>query len=126
MAAPGLRSIADLAELATQARHVRAHYAPVHQGEAAQIGVYLLEPGGGIPAHRHTASWDISLVIEGEIEARFLQDGAWQATRCGCRAINLVPPGVVHAISNSSATEPARFLLVQSPSRNFDFLRTEG
>jgi quercetin dioxygenase-like cupin family protein len=40
-----------------------------------QVNVYILEPGGRIPAHKHSASWDICFVIEGEIEARFSEGG---------------------------------------------------
>jgi quercetin dioxygenase-like cupin family protein len=115
-------TIPDLSALLYEAKHVLARKALVHQTDEVQINVYVLEPGGRIPAHRHSASWDISFVIEGEIEARFA-DG--RTVRCGAQAINLVPPGTVHEIANASATRPAKFLLIQSPSRSFDFVKSE-
>jgi quercetin dioxygenase-like cupin family protein len=117
------KTIPDLASLAYQDRHVRAHHALVHKTEDVQVGVYLLEPGGAIPRHRHSTSWDIALVIEGEIEARMGAGGAARSVRLAAHGMNLVPPGVEHEIVNPSASEPARFLLVQSPARGFDFIR---
>jgi len=115
-------TIPDLASLSYEAKHVLAHKALVHQTDDVQVNVYVLEPGGRIPAHRHSTSWDISYVIEGEIEARF---GDGRTVRCGPQAINLVPPETVHEIANPSATLPAKFLLIQSPSRGFDFIKSD-
>ena len=117
------RTITDPKSLAFTDRHVGAHYAAVHQTDALQIGIYVLDPGGCIPPHRHSVSWDIALVLEGEIEARIGEGPAARVVRCGVHAMNLVPPGIVHTLRNPSADAPARFLLVQSPSRDFDFLR---
>lgn len=119
-------TILDLAALAYEARHILAHRALVHQTDDVQVAVYVLEPGGRVPPHRHSTSWDISLVIEGEIDAHFTEDGTARTVRCGARAINLVPPGVEHEIVNASAVLPAKFLLIQSPSHSFDFVRTEA
>ncbi|SEF15019.1 Cupin domain-containing protein [Rhizobiales bacterium GAS191] len=118
-------TILDLSSLPYDAKHVLAHKALLHQTDEVQINVYVLEPGGRIPAHRHSTSWDISFVIEGEIEARFTESGTVRTVRCGKQAINLVPPGTVHEIANASTTQPAKFLLIQSPSRNFDFVKCE-
>jgi quercetin dioxygenase-like cupin family protein len=118
-------TILDLAALAYEAKHILAHKALVHQTDEVQVNVYVLEPGGRIPPHRHSTSWDISLVIEGEIEARFTEGGKPRTVRCGAQAMNLVPPGVVHEIVNPSAVRPAKFLLIQSPSHSFDFVKVE-
>jgi quercetin dioxygenase-like cupin family protein len=117
-------TILDLSTLPYEAKHVLAHKALLHQTDAEQINVYVLEPGGRIPAHRHNMSWDISFVIEGEIEARFTEGDSVRTVHCGRQAINLVPPGTVHEIANTSTTQPAKFLLIQSPSRNFDFVKS--
>jgi len=118
-------TILDLSTLHYDANHVSAHKALVHQTDEVRINVYVLEPGGRIPAHRHSASWDISFVIEGEIEARFTAGTTLRTVRCGKHAINLVPPGTVHEIANVSTSLPAKFLLIQSPSRSFDFVKSE-
>jgi quercetin dioxygenase-like cupin family protein len=118
-------TILDLSTLLYDARHILAHKALVHQTDEVQVNVYVLEPGGRIPAHRHSSSWDISFVIDGEIEARFIEDGMVRTVRCGSQAINLVPPGTVHEIANASMTRSARFLLIQSPSRGFDFINSD-
>ena len=111
-------TILDILTLPYDAKHVLAHKALLHQTDEVQINVYILDPGGRIPAHRHSMSWDISFVIEGEIEARFTEGGTVRTVRCGKQAVNLVPPGVVHEIANASMVQPARLLLIQSPSRN--------
>jgi len=119
----GSRTITDPKSLPFTDRHVGAHYAAVHRTDALQIGIYALDPGGCIPPHRHSVSWDIALVLEGEIEACIGEGPAARVVRCGVHAMNLVPPGIVHTLRNPSADAQARFLLVQSPSRDFDFLR---
>jgi quercetin dioxygenase-like cupin family protein len=118
-------TILDLSTLLYDAKHILAHKALVHQTDEMQVNVYVLEPGGCIPAHRHSTSWDISFVIEGEIEARFVEDGRVRTVQCGSQAVNLVPPGTVHEIANVSTTQPAKFLLIQSPSRSFDFIKLD-
>lgn len=123
MSEASARTIAELASLPYTDRHVHAHYAPVHRSDEVQIGIYALDPGGCIPPHRHSKSWDIALVLEGEIEACVGEGTGMRVARCGVHAMNLVPPGIVHTLRNPSANVPARFLLVQSPSRDFDFLR---
>ncbi|MGA3399668.1 MAG: cupin domain-containing protein [Acetobacteraceae bacterium] len=119
----GARTIGDLATLDYVERHIGARYAVLHRTDEMQAGVYVLAPGGRIPAHRHSTSWDFALVLEGEIEAQVGEGGAARVMRCGPHAVNLVPPGTVHAIRNPSSDAAARFLLVQSPSKGFDFLR---
>ena len=125
MSAAEATTIFDVATLAFEARHALAHAAVVHRTDDVQVSVYVLEPGGRVPAHRHSAAWDISFVFEGEIEARFIEGDRVRIVRCGAHAINLVPPGAVHEIANASATRPAKFLLIQSPSRDFDFIKCE-
>jgi len=125
MPEPQARTIADLAALDYVDRHIRARYAAVHRTDEMQAGIYELAPGGRIPAHRHSASWDFAVVLDGEIEARIGAGEGARVVRCGAHAINLVPPGTVHELRNVGDA-PARFLLVQSPSRGFDFLREGG
>ena len=117
------KTIADLSQLTYDAKHIGARKALVHQTDDVQISVYVLEPGGRIPLHRHTSSWDVSFVIEGEIEALFGEGEGARSVRCSPQAMNLVPPGTLHEIANPSATVPAKFLLIQSPSRGFDFIK---
>lgn len=117
------RTIVDPGSLPTTDRHVGAHYAPVHRTDELRIGIYRLDPDGQIPPHRHSRSWDIALVLEGAIDVTIADAAQPRVVRCEEHAINLVPPGIVHAIRNASAEASARFMLVQSPSRDFDFLR---
>jgi quercetin dioxygenase-like cupin family protein len=121
---PHIRSIPDFSALSYDQKHVLARKALVHQTDDVQVNVYVLEPGGRVPAHHHSHSWDISVVMEGEIEVRFLNDGEANTLRCQCRAITMVPPGTVHEISNPSTADNATFLLIQSPSKNFDFIKS--
>ena len=118
-----VRSIPDFSALSYDEKHILARKALVHQTDEVQVNVYVLEPGGRVPAHQHSQSWDISVVMEGEIEVRFLSDGDARALRCQRQAITMVPPGTVHEISNPSATDHATFLLIQSPSKSFDFVK---
>jgi quercetin dioxygenase-like cupin family protein len=104
-------------------RHHGAHYAAIHRTDEVQAGFYVLDPGGEIPPHRHSASWDIAVVLEGEIEATMGEGGAARTVRLRPQAVNLVPPGTRHVLRNPSPTAPARFLLLQSPAKGFDFRR---
>jgi quercetin dioxygenase-like cupin family protein len=119
------RIIAGPAALSFLDRHINARYAPVHRTEEVQVGMYVLDPGGRVPAHHHSTSWDIAVVLEGEIEIRVGAGEQARTVRCTAQAISVVPPGTVHEIRNAAADKPARFVLVQSPSRGFDF-RPEG
>lgn len=121
---PDVRSISDFSELNYEDKHILARKALVHQTDDVQVNVYVLQPGGRIPSHQHSRSWDISVVMEGEIEVRFSSDGETKTLQCKRQAINMVPPGTVHEILNPSAAEPANFLLIQSPSKSFDFVRS--
>jgi quercetin dioxygenase-like cupin family protein len=121
--AHSIRTIPDFSALSYDEKHIQARKALIHQTDEVQINVYVLEPGGRIPAHRHSQSWDISAVMEGEIEIQFHENGNARTVRCKHPAINMVPPGTVHEISNPSATDRAAFLLIQSPSKSFDFVR---
>lgn len=38
--------------------------------------------------------------------------------------MHIVPPGTIHEIVNASTTEPLTFLLIQSPSKGYDFIRS--
>lgn len=116
------RIIRDFDSLPFEAKHVLAQKALVHQVPEMQMNVYQLEPGGKIPAHRHTSSWDISIVTEGEIEARYFEAGESTVEVCPIGCITIVPPGTVHEISNPSHTSRATFILIQSPSDGFDFI----
>jgi quercetin dioxygenase-like cupin family protein len=117
--------IADLASLAYEDKHIRARRALALQTDELLVSVYELEPGGRILAHRHSVSWDVSLVLEGEIEARFKDGESFRSARLGPHMMSFVPPGAVHEIRNPSPDKVAKFLLVQSPGRGFDF-RREG
>jgi quercetin dioxygenase-like cupin family protein len=95
----------------------------VHQQDEVQVHAYVLKPGGRIKSHYHTKGWDIFFVIEGEFEAGHSRDGT--SIRCGKHAMHLVPPGTIHEIVNVRTTEPLKFLLTQSPSKGYDFIRSD-
>jgi quercetin dioxygenase-like cupin family protein len=126
MTTNALKTFADLSSLSYDPKHVRAFKALVHQTDEVQVNVYVLEPGGRIPMHRHSASWDISFVIEGEIEARIHEGDDVRTVRCGPQSMTVIPPGTLHEVANAGATGQAKFLLIQSPSRNFDFIKETG
>ena len=117
------RTIADLAALAYEDKHIKAHKALVHQTPELQLNVYVLDPGGMVPPHLHSSSWDIAFVIEGEIEISVEYDGEMRLVNCRSGALNFVPPGTKHCLRNRSETQIARFLLIQSPAHAFDFVR---
>ena len=121
-----VRTISDLSQLSFGDKHIKARKALVHQTDEVQVNCYVLQPGGRIPAHEHSKSWDISYVVSGTLEARFIEDGQMRRVICTAGAINLVPPGTAHEVSNPSASEATTFLLIQSPSKDFDFLPAAG
>ncbi|HKM63975.1 MAG TPA: cupin domain-containing protein [Acidisphaera sp.] len=125
MPPPRPRTIPDLTALESTARHERARRALVHQTDDIQISHYTIDPGGRVPRHRHSVSWDIAVVLEGAIDIRMECDGETTQVRCGEQAVNIVPPGMPHEIANAGDTV-ARVLLIQSPSKGFDFVRAEG
>ncbi len=106
-----------------QDNSVLVRKALVHQQDEVHIHVYVLEPGGRVKSHYHTENWDIFFVIEGELEARHSRNGT--SIRCARHAMHLVPPGTIHEIVNASTTEPLKFLLIQSPSKGYDFIRSD-
>ncbi len=112
----------ELATLDYDTKHIGARKALVHETAEVQISVYVLEPGGFVPSHHHTSSWDISVILEGELDVTYTEDGATRTMRCRADNVNLVPPGLVHEISNPSETKRARYLLIQSPGHCADFV----
>jgi quercetin dioxygenase-like cupin family protein len=117
------RVIPDLAHLAFEDKHIKARKALVQQTDDVQMNVYVLQPGGRIPAHQHSRSWDISYVVAGRLESCYVEGG--QSCRVVCQAgtVTLIPPGTVHEVTNPSETDAVTFLLIQSPAKDFDFLR---
>lgn len=122
MSAPAPRIISDLSQLAFDDKHIKARKATIHQTDEVQVNIYVLQPQGRIPAHRHSRSWDISVVLNGVLTMSVEDGGDLRRTTCHAGAVSLVPPGTLHEVSNPSNSEPATFLLVQSPSKDFDFL----
>ncbi len=112
-----------LSSLAFTPRHQGAHRALVQQTEDLQFVIYRLDPGGRIPPHHHSRSWDISLVLEGALIVTCEHPEVARTRRCERGAISIIPPGIVHAIANASEDEPATFALMQSPGAGFDFVR---
>jgi quercetin dioxygenase-like cupin family protein len=121
-----VRTIADPSQLSFSNKHINARKALIHQTDEVQVNLYVLQPGGRIPAHEHSKSWDISFVVSGRLEASFLEDGQIRRVVCAEGAVNLVPPGTAHEVSNPSPSETTTFLLIQSPSKDFDFLPVAG
>ena len=99
------------------------HNALVHKQDEVQIHAYELKPGGVISSHYHTKNWDIFYIIEGEFTA--YHNKSETPSRGGKNAMHLIPPGAVHEIVNLSKTEVLKFLLIQSPSKEFDFIRSD-
>jgi quercetin dioxygenase-like cupin family protein len=114
--------IAQLAALSYGPKHRRAARAKVVSTDAFNVSVYLLSPNGGIPAHRHSQSWDVVVVLEGTLRIRSLGADGPEVFLCGPGAIHIVRPDVPHEVENPSEIEDARFLLIQGPSHGFDFL----
>lgn len=117
-----VRIIADLMQLPFEDKHIKARKALIHQTDPLQVQIYDLQPQGCIPPHRHSRSWDIAIVLDGVIEACHLENGQTRTSLCRRGGATVVPPGVVHEVRNPSPSDPARFLLIQSPAKDFDFL----
>ena len=114
--------IAQLAALSYGPKHRRAAQAKVVATDAFNVSVYLLSPNGGIPAHRHSQSWDVTIVLEGTLRIRSFGADGPEVFLCGPGAIHIIRPDVPHEVENPSEIEDARFLLIQGPSQGFDFL----
>lgn len=114
--------IAGLSALSYEPKHRRAAQAKIIATDAFNLSIYLLAPKGGIPAHKHSRSWDVAVVLEGMIRIRSLRADGPEDFLCRPGAIHIVRPGVPHEVDNLSEIDDARFLLIQGPSQGFDFL----
>ncbi|MFK0280878.1 cupin domain-containing protein [Streptomyces sp. NPDC090499] len=114
--------IIDFTALPFESKHLLASKALIHKASELQASVYVLEPGGAIPRHHHSVSWDISIVTEGRIESSCETAGGVETSLCGVGSVTIIPPGFKHWIRNPDPVEKASFILVQSPTDGFDFL----
>lgn len=112
--------IEDLKRLRYTPKHRDAMQAKALAIEPFNVSVYLLGPGGAIPPHRHSTSWDLIVVLEGAL--LIAAEDVSEPHLCATGAIHATPPSTVHTVKNASLTDQARFLLVQSPTAGFDFL----
>lgn len=112
--------IEDLKCLRYAPKHRETMQAKALASEPFNVSIYLLGPGGAVPPHTHSTSWDLIVVLEGELLIE--TEEAPEPHVCATGAIHLTPPGMVHAVRNASLTAQARFLLVQGPTAEFDFL----
>ena len=90
----------------------------ISQSDAAQVSVYRLEPGCGVPLHRHTRADDFFVGLKGEANIRAEAENTTFVLRAGscCR----VARGVRHEVVNTSTVEVAVFVLVHAPYEAFD------
>lgn len=92
--------------------------------EAHLVGVFecTMPPGGGFPfAHVHDEHEEVFSVLEGEVEYRLGE--VWTVATVGSTIC--VPPGVVHALCNSSRY-PARHLVVHAPPTALEMMEEIG
>lgn len=90
---PRLISPADTVRLATLVRPA--------DGTAASVFFEVWEPGGSQPPNSHPGSAEIFVVLRGT--GRAYSDGHVAGLRAG--DVLVLPPGSVHRIENTSATE---------------------
>ena len=90
----------------------------ISQTDAAQVSIYRLEPGCGVPLHSHTRVDDFFVGLKGEATIRADAQGPPFVLRAGscCR----VARGVRHEVRNMSLVEAAVFVLVHTPYEGFD------
>ena len=115
-------AVDDVASIAFEKLRPGCEKGLLHQDAPAQTGAFRVQPGSGIPPHRHSRVHDLFIGVKGLLEIRYegehgsglfvLKPGAF------CR----VPPGVRHEVMNPSKTDEALFVLVHAPYEGFDIL----
>ena len=114
-------ALADVTALAFEARRPGCARSLLHEDEGMRAIVLRVQPGSGVPAHKHAGAHDLFLGIKGELEIRW--DGGCWLLRAGgfCR----VAPGVRHEVSNRSDVNEAFCVLLHTRPGQFDFVETE-
>lgn len=94
----------------------------IYQTDDAQASIYRLEPGCGVPPHRHSRADDLFVGLKGEAAIRTdgVKDAATFTLRAGCCC--RVGRGVRHEVVNTSPVDVALFVLVHAPYKGFDHL----
>jgi quercetin dioxygenase-like cupin family protein len=96
----------------------------LQEDAASQASVFRVRPGSGVPTHRHSHTRDLFLGIKAEIEIHYEDQYSNGVFVLRPGAFCSMPPGVRHAVSNSSKTNEALFLLVHTAYRDFDTVPT--
>src|SRR5882672_8497121 len=104
--------------------HGRCSKAILHQVAEAETSLFSIGPGQQLDMHLHTRTWDLFFVVSGLGEIRYRGKTGADTIPMPVRAFCAIPPGYEHEVRNLSATEPFSFLMIHTPWRGYDHIRT--
>jgi mannose-6-phosphate isomerase-like protein (cupin superfamily) len=112
--------------LAATGRNTHGHCskAVLHQVAEAETSLFSVGPGQYLAMHSHTRTWDLFFVVSGLGEIRYRGEAGTDTIPMPVRAFCAIPPGYEHEVRNLSATEPFSFLMIHTPWRDYDHIRT--
>ena len=96
--------------------------AVLQEDPSVQAGAFRIQPGSGVPDHRHSRAHDLFIGIKGEIEIRHETERGDEVFTLKPGAFFSVAAGVRHGVSNVSTSAEALFVLVHAPYEGFDIL----
>ena len=124
MAQTSVITAPDLRKIVGDERRPGCSKGILFQDAVAEASVFRVQPGSGVPAHRHSRVYDLFVGIAGEVAISY--DGPKGRDRFALKAgaFCAMPPGVPHEVLNTGAVE-AVFYLVHAPQEGYDYLPGE-
>lgn len=116
-------TVGDVKAFPGEQRHNGCSKGIMHAGEEAEVSVFVVKPGGGVPVHLHSRSHDLFIGISGEVEILYEGQQGSGKVALGARAFCSMPPGVRHEVRNANATQEAVFIMIHAPQAGYDFVR---
>ena len=118
---PDVVSYPDLRALPFESRRPGYARALLHRDRGSRALVLRLQPGGRVPAHRHSSVLDLFIGLEGAIEI------GWSGKRMKIQpgGVCRIPPGVRHEVFNPSAGQDAYCVLLHAGPGPFDFVQED-
>lgn len=113
--------IEDMTRVAFESRRPGCAKGVMHVESSVQTAVFHVAPGSGVPAHLHSAVYDLFVGVKGLLQIRYegqRERGVFELKPGGFCAM---PPGVKHEVFNPGA-EDAYFLIVHAPHDGYDFV----
>ena len=117
-------ALSDVLAATGRNTHEHCSKAVLHQVAEAETSLFSVDPGQQLAMHSHSRTWDLFFVVSGLGEIRYRSEAGTDTIPMPVRAFCAIPPGYEHEVRNLSATEPFSFLMIHTPWRGYDHIRT--